>query len=431
MSAEGPNPRVNLQKYTGRGRGITDVRSSYRGQRHLLNAALARTLQLASLFAFCVQAIGAVTSVNEVVGQVDVQPDDDTLQMQKIMKEDSAANQAAGWQQPPGVMPHSSDPSTAGEEDMSTDTDDDSDLELITSAKILTDQVPVPKKAREVSLVQTGSMDGTMGIVRTRLASEEQFSLRLQKLVAQSALESHKKQEKLVLLQEQLQNAAQEQIRLRGASMKRAAELEDERTYAAIQHSRADKAEAQLQQASHAIAHEEKTVEWLSEQVKTLTWHLSHVTHIDKELQRQLAAANTSLAKSRESMAAEKRKESEEDRSMKKLQAELLELRAGKTTELQATTEQFFKQNDLLQQRMLSVSKRDNILGKENDLLRQQLHSETAQAQQAQTEMEEMKAAFSDMQKKNFQLQNKYAESLKALIVARAGADTAARGGIA
>jgi len=281
------------------------------------------------------------------------------------------------------------------------------------SSKKATSAAAAGNALPQTSLVLYGA---TQGMVNTRLASEEQFSSRLQALLSKSGEENHKKQEQVVALQAQLQILLLQKERLRSATIQK---VSSDRSEIANQRSRADTAEERLKQSAHALAMGTKQVTWLRQRVKTLLVHLSNVTHIGEVLEHQLMEANKEADSKGVSLAAIERRVEREP-------ARLRAVEAGKSAD-EARMKAMERQNAFLQERLESVNKRDQILHKENGILRSKASSATTAAKQESTKLESVKAALAEAQKSNMQLQSKLAESLKALIVAQAAVEPVAR----
>jgi len=388
---------------------------------------------LASLVLLAVSAQDTEPSArNEVVGKMTLPPDGEGSQLDEqtlkaIVQQDGDFDQADEIQpllneiQPPGVTKNndekdSPDHLDSSDEKAVTVTVDDAPLELATEDAAPSAR-PTKAVAAEASIPQ-GSMDGEIGIVRTRLASEERFNLRLQKLLSQSALDNHKKQVKLTALQTQLQTVSKQHKDSKGAARFKILAEEKEIT---MQRSRADGAEKRLRKATKIMGSEGKTISWLRERVKTLMVHLGSVSHIGKALEGQLAEANSNSASKSRALEDMQRKATVEHHEPLQIEPNMHEFLASKTSASEeARTRRLENQNKLLEQRLQSLTKRDSILNDENTLLRGKLHTETAQKQVVVTELSKAKAALSESQKADIQLQGKYADSLKALISAQA-----------
>merc|ERR1719199_1645656 len=206
---------------------------------------------------------------------------------------------------------------------------------------------PLKKHSSTIATIPQGNMDGAMGIVRTRLASEEQFNLRLRQLLNQSGLENHKKQKKMVALQLRLRTALQQQKRLRGASVKKEAEI-------ARQRSRAETAENRLRTARQTIGVGERSVKWLSQRVKTLLSHLSNVTHIGEVLERRLTEANANAASKGVALASIARKV---ERVPFAYEKKLHEVQSSKSAD-EANLKAVQRRNSILEESLESMHKR-------------------------------------------------------------------------
>jgi len=408
-------------------------------QRRFISLKLAA---LAFLFPVCVSGTGKTgkrrneaDQLHEAVGTLDLPPDAEELDMVKTM-----LLQKGDW----SAAADFSEPAKSQEDSAKNDSPYDHSYELNvdgkekhiaappaedTSLVVAVDDAPPassksPKKA--ISAAATGiialpqtSMDGaTQGMVNTRLASEEQFSSRLQALLSKSGEENRKEQEQVVTLQAQLQTVLLQKKRLRSKILQK---VFADRSEITKQRSRADTAEERWKQSARILGMGTKQVTWLRQRVKTLLVHLSNVTHIGEVLEHQLTEANKKAASKGVSLAAIERRVEREP-------ARLRAVEAGKSAD-EARMKAMERQNALLQERLESMNKRDQILHTENGLLRSKASSATAAAQQESTELESVKAALAETQKSNMQLQSKLAESLKALIVAQAGAEPAARTG--
>jgi hypothetical protein len=268
-----------------------------------------------------------------------------------------------------------------------------------------------------IESIPNGDTDGAMGLLRQRLASEEQFNQRLQQLLAKSALDTKNKQGQVIVLQEQLAVAMQSQQNVNSAFMKKiAAEnqaLTEERSHT-------QEIENKLRKAGHIIDTEHQTITLLRERMGTILSHLRNVTHIGKVMENQLADAKAMENIKSHQLVAVQREAALQQRAPREFEAKLHEIQASKASD-DMRLKAIEHQNSLLRQRIVSMSQRDKIYQNENTILRKQLRGKNREEQEEAEELEKVKGALAEAQKTNFNLQGKYADSLKALLNAREG----------
>jgi len=398
-----------------------------------------RLFKLAPILIYVVRAAedAGTSSISELVSNLDL-PDAEKEQMlNAMMLQDTVAQETSG------VHKHEEDSMSGAnmpgnqlsKNDRGKDGEvvpyDDS-LQLTIEDGMPGDRTKKPKKAEAdvtnpVALIQS-SRDGTEGIVRTSLLTEQKFTLRLRKLLGQFTIGSRNERHSISALQAQLQAAAQQQKRMQEKASEDEAEI-------ARQCSRADAAEKRLQHAEHTVSLYHKQNTGLRGRVRSLIYHLGNVTHVAEKLQQKLVEAQESANSKGQKLAAEQEsaEQSNENKDVEEdsLEVKLREVQADKDAE--ETRLKFLQpRSEVLQQRLQSMKKRDEILHKENSILRGQLHAETARAQKAATELAQVQTSLADTQKSNMQLytqlQHKYAESLKSLIVSQAGGESQGRG---
>jgi len=252
------------------------------------------------------------------------------------------------------------------------------------------------------------NMDATIGVANFRLASEEQLNGRLQKLLSQSAVDKEFLQQKIAQLESDLHKAVEQKQLLKGDAL---VKLSAEDAETSQQTARADAAEKKLRKADHDICVGQKTVTWLKERLNSLLAHLRHVMNIDKTLQQELVEKSSSARSLKYRLAAMKRDAEAQHSVPKKVVAGLQKVEADKASE-DARMDALTRQNRLLQERLLSLGKRDQVLEKENRFLRGQLREKNGQAAGSQKELEQVKAALAEAQSSNVQVQSKYASEL-------------------
>lgn len=270
------------------------------------------------------------------------------------------------------------------------------------------------KHIQKTSLLAVGSddMGGAVGYLRSRLAAEEQFTVRLQQLLAQSGKEGASKQHQMDLLEQQLRSSSKAKQETQQSSAKA---LMEEKTELARQRSRADLAEKQLRQTTGEVGTLQRTMQWMRTRVSTLLAHLANVTHIGKAMEAELAAAKHTTAVAGQKLRAAQRQAAVEHRIPMKIEAKLKKVVTEEASAVKRlTTKQ--RQNDKLQERILAVSKRDKILQTENSLLRAKLASKNGDEEHLHQELERIKGMLADTQKNNMQLQSQYADSLQGLV---------------
>jgi hypothetical protein len=260
-----------------------------------------------------------------------------------------------------------------------------------------------------------GNMDGAMLLLHQRLESEEQFNQRLQQLLAKSAVDTRNKQGQVVVLREQLAVAMQSQENANGAFMKKIAE---ENAVLADERSQTKALQKQLRNAGHTIDSEHNTILLLRDRMGTVLSHLRNVTHIGKIMEKELADSKAKEVVKSRRLAAVQHQAALQQRVPMEYEEKLHQVQAS-----QAIEEQRMKaaehENYLLRQRVASTSKRDKIFENENAILRRQLRGKAREEQKEATELERVKEALAEAQKKNLELQDKYADSLKSLLIAR------------
>lgn len=430
------------------------LRSHLYSSRCASSAAPIFILKLASWIAVVAGSQDADSSLNEVLGGLNMHIDAEELQMTKnLLGQDSEALIATGWRNPPGV-----DPPASGEVEQSSSSSskdnrkparavaaaikapgkgaakvqtqlpaalrmpEDAPLELTTEDDLFKpDEVfATPAHASKASSSSEAKKvtNNAEPILHSQLVSEEKYNTKLKNLLQQSAAHNRKYQQKVVALQTQLTSAMQQQKRMRGSTQQVASQ---DHTETARLLYRAETAEKKLQRADQALGSGIKTIHWLRERVKTLLNQVGNATHIGKVLQRRLAAATRTvrLADSNSQM----QHLGQDSKRLALVEAQLHEAQENKVTTEDAL-KSLQRQNLLLEQRMQSLQKRDGILNKENSLLRGKLHDETAKEQQTDAKLQTDRASITaEMQRSSMQMQRKYADSLKALMVAQAGVD--------
>jgi len=406
-----------------------------------------RLFKLAPILIYVVRAAedAGTSSISELVSNLDL-PDAEKEQMlNAMMLQDPVAQETSHMQQPPSVHKHDEGSewgvSKAGDQFSKNDRGNNGEVVPVDDSLQLTiedgmpgDGAKKPKKDEasvpHPALIQS-SLDGTEGIVRTSLLTEQKFTLRLRKLLGQFTVGSRKKRQSISALQAQLQGAAQQQKRMQEKAAEDEAEIQR-------QCSRADAAEKQLQHSEHTVSLYHKQNTGLRGRVKSLIYHLGNVTHIGEKLQQKLADAQESANSKGQKLAAiqESAEQSNENKDVEQdsLEVKLREVQADKDAE-EKRLKFLQPQSEVLLQRLQSMKKRDEILHKENSLLRGQLHAQAARAQQAATELAQVQTSLADTQKSNMQLymqlQHKYAESLTSLIVSEAGGESQGHGSTA
>lgn len=398
-----------------------------------------RLFKIAPILLYVVRAAedAGTSSIRELVGNLDL-PDAEKEQMlNAMMLQDTVAQETSGVHkhneasvsgaEKPGGQLSKNDRGKDGEV-----VPFDDSLQLTIEDGMPSEGIKKPKKdeadvTKPAALIQS-SMDGTEGIVRTSLLTEQKFTLRLRKLLGQFTIGSRNKRESISALQAQLQVAAQQQKRMQEKALEDEVEIE-------IQRSRADAAEKRLQHAENTVSLYHKQNTGLRGRVRSLIYHLENVTHIGEKLQQKLADAQESANSNGQKLAAvqESVEQSNENKDVEEdsLEVKLREVQADKDAE-ESRLKFLQPRSEVLQQRLQSMVKSDEILHKENSILRGQLHAETARAQKAATELAQVQTSLADTQKSNMQLytqlQHKYAESLTSLIVSQAGGDSQDRG---
>jgi chromosome segregation ATPase len=290
-----------------------------------------------------------------------------------------------------------------------TAADEGSPLELTTEDGLAVSTTKPPEPTLN------GNMDGAMLLLHQRLESEEQFNQRLQQLLAKSALDTRNKQGQVVVLKEQLAVAMQSQQNANEAFMKK---IDAENAELAAERSHTKALEKQLRNAGHMIDSEHSTISLLRGRMGTILSHLKNVTHIGKIMESELADSKAKEGVKSRQLAAVQHQAALQQRVPMEFEEKLHEVQASQAIEGQRL-KAAEHENLLLRQRVASTSKRDKIFENENAILRKQLRGKAREEQKEATELERVKEALAEAQKKNLQLQDKYADSLKSLLIAR------------
>lgn len=228
-------------------------------------------------------------------------------------------------------------------------------------------------------------VDGAMAYIRTRLSAEEHKSLRLRQLLQQSVRGNRKMRQKVEQLQKQLTAGASLQKNLRTASAQKLAQEDAE---LAKQKKRGDTATKQLQNATLAAKTGEKSMKFLGmklkyakSQVAALLLNLANASQQNTDLRRHLDTTNATEHKESKLLGEARKKISAEEKELAETKAALAKLQAAKKAE-DAKFTAMDRQKDLLEQRQASATKRDQILHKENSLLKKQLRTEIQREEQ-------------------------------------------------
>jgi hypothetical protein len=229
------------------------------------------------------------------------------------------------------------------------------------------------------------AVDGAMAYIRTRLASEEHKGLRLRQLLAQSVRENRKLRQKV----EQMHKQAVEDTKSRKTISAEASEqLKQIEGKLSTQTHRAEVAEMRGQNASRAATIGEKTMKMLAShlkhsktQVATLLVNLANASHEKDELSRELTESREhDESEAKELLAAKKELEMEK-KSLEETARKLAKLQTVKNIEDKSLVA-LDRQKDLLDQRGKAATKRDQILHKENGVLKTQLAAEVKREEQ-------------------------------------------------
>jgi hypothetical protein len=229
------------------------------------------------------------------------------------------------------------------------------------------------------------AVDGAMAYIRTRLATEEHTGLRLRQLLAQSVRENRKLRHKV----EQMHKQALEDTRSRktvsavaNQQLKRVeSELSQEKH-------RAEIAEMRAQNATRAATIGEKTMKMLAKHLKyskskvaSLLINLANASHEKDDLSRQLRESVEHDQSEAKELATTKKELQEEAKELAETREKLTKLEKVKAVEEKSLVA-LDRQKDLLEQRQKSSVKRDQILHKENNVLKTQLAAEVKREEQ-------------------------------------------------
>jgi len=228
-------------------------------------------------------------------------------------------------------------------------------------------------------------VDGAMAYIRTRLAAEEHKSLRLRQLLSQSVRGNRNMRQKIEQLRKQLTEGAALQKSLRTVASQK---VSQEEAQLAKQTQRADTVTKQLQNATRAAKIGEKAMKFLGmklkyskSQVAALLLNLANASQQNKDLRRHLDIANSTAVAESTQLGEARRKLSAEETELAETKAKLQKIE----TEKKAEDEQLKtldRQKDFLEQRQVSAQKRDQILHKENHLLKKQVAKEIQREEQ-------------------------------------------------
>jgi hypothetical protein len=228
-------------------------------------------------------------------------------------------------------------------------------------------------------------VDGAMAYIRTRLATEEHKSLRLKQLLAQSVRGNTNMRKKVEQLRKQLTDGANLQKNLQSVTAKK---LAQEEAQFANETKRADKATVQLKNATRAAHIGEKALKFLGirlkyakTQVADLLHNLANSTQQHKDLYYQVKDMTSAERAKAKALANSKEVVASQQKELAATKAKLLELQAAKKADDTKLTS-LDRQKDFLEQRQVSAGKRDNILHKENSLLKKQLSTEIQREEQ-------------------------------------------------
>lgn len=262
---------------------------------------------------------------------------------------------------------------------------------------------------RALSTSQTNGTDSSaMAYIRGRLASEESFSSRLRQLLVQSSKDSNAKQQNLQSLQAQLRDANLNQKKLTALSVK---QIDEEERKVAEEHDRADVAEAKLRNATAGMDVLKRNVNLLKGRTRTLLSHLANVTHLGKAMEAQLAASRWQTNAVGQQLETEHFNQLAFSGKQGEMRNQLRRVQASEATEeLRAKAAE--RKNGFLQKRYEALTKRDQILQVENDLLRRKLDAQSSQEKGLREELDRMKSILEESQKSNAQLQTQYATTL-------------------
>lgn len=254
-----------------------------------------------------------------------------------------------------------------------------------------------------------GGMASAVGYIRSRLASEESFTLRLRRLLAQSSKDSDAKQNSLHALELQVQAASRKQTQMLDTTAKKIAEEEREIDR---QHSRADAAEKKLRSATSSRIVLQRSVKWLRERARTLFSHLTNVTHIGKAMESQLAAVRAHSARVGQQLQVEQRRASLERGVPRKIEAQLRKVQADEASE-KVRVKASERKGFFLQQRYHAMNKQDQLLQTQNKLLRTRLRAEADGEARLRQELNRVRGTLREAQQTNAQLRAQYADSLQ------------------
>jgi len=242
------------------------------------------------------------------------------------------------------------------------------------------ESMEVPEKDDSANVV-----DGAMAYIRTRLATEEHKSLRLRQLLAQSVHGNRDMRSRVQQLRKQLADGAQLQKSLRTVAAKKVAQ---EEAAVASQTKRADTATKRMQNASHAAQIGEKAMKFLGKrlryaksQVAALLLNLANSTQQNKELHRRLHTTNSTEVNENKLLVEERKKMAAEEKELAATKAKLHKLEAAKKAE-DKEVKQLDRQKSFLEFRQRSTISRDQILHRENGMLKGQLAKEIQREEQ-------------------------------------------------
>merc|ERR1719502_2563631 len=185
------------------------------------------------------------------------------------------------------------------------------------------------------------------------------------------------------------------------------------------QTARGDASEKQLRISEAEGTKSRRSIAWLQSRVKTLLSHLMRLTQIGKVLEGREAKATANAATANSQLAKSQRLRKQDEQASLAMQEELRKLRADKASE-EESIQALQRQNRGLLEHAKELEKREHTMQRESNALKDQLRQKVAQQEAAEKDLKEARAALDEVGSKNIQVNNKYADSLKSIVLTEA-----------
>jgi hypothetical protein len=263
----------------------------------------------------------------------------------------------------------------------------------------------------ELLAVSAGNTEGAMGLMRQRLASEEQFNERLQQLLTKSTSETRSKQDELIALRQKLAATEQAKKNLRSNFLRKKAE--EDAAFVKLR-SQDELVGNQLRTAAHKVNVQHNAIKLFRKRMSTVLSHLRNVTRLGKNMEKELADEKSKEAMKDHELLAFQRETGLDHHMRSKWEAKLRKAQAVRDSD-EARWKAIEHENLLLRQRVASSRQRDRGLQNDNMILRKQLQEKNHKEEKELSELDIAKASLAEVQKSNAELQYKYAASIQNL----------------